>query len=807
MKQVIACLHTHWDREWYREFDAFRFRLIEVVDEIIDKLEKNEIPYFYMDGQTALLEDYLELRNEKTETVKSLIRSHKLDAGPFYCSADSFLISGELYLRNLFLGIRQARSFSEKRFIGYVADSFGHSEKLPYVLKSFGIDKAILWRGLGNQRADLNWNGVDTTYLIQGYFQDYLTANISFEQKTNGIKSYLDKISEKSGDVVFLPIGGDHLGLPLKPVEQVNKLNSLLKDYSVKLVSPFDYFEKVKKRKSVKGEFLDNSLNFILQGVYSSRLDIKRQNALCSWKLSRISEPLQAIFGFYFNSRNMQSECDFVYKQLIKNHAHDSIYGCSTDKTCKDILNRYKRVDTMCSEIEETAKYFVSGNDLSLFNLSNFEYSGIVPVKTEKKLPKWLNAVKIKTEKDFPKNLIYNTKYVPVTEDFAKINTYLIDVKNLPPFSLTKITQKNVNDKNNLKVKENSIENDYIKIQVKNSKISITDKISKKSFDNFISFSDVADIGDSYNFGALKNDKQKSGKLISYKVQNKGLWAEIVLRYKINIPLKSSEKGRSKSFDNCLITLTMKLYNQSKNIEFSVKWKNKSENHLLSIGINLSKKIKSTLNEDLFGTVERRFNPDFNVYSEIPAKRGKEIKLNTSPIQRFVSSQGVTIITKGLTEYEVSKNILSLTLLRSTGIISNPVNPTRGTPAGPPILTPDLQMLGENEREFAICFTDTPSEMFKSAEEFYQPVVSLFSSEKSQTFFEIDNKNILVYAIKRSGKGLALRLVNTLNKGQSVKIKTGFKIYEALSDEEKPAKINSSLKFLPNEIKTVILNK
>ena len=26
-KKVIAYLHTHWDREWYREFEVFRLRL------------------------------------------------------------------------------------------------------------------------------------------------------------------------------------------------------------------------------------------------------------------------------------------------------------------------------------------------------------------------------------------------------------------------------------------------------------------------------------------------------------------------------------------------------------------------------------------------------------------------------------------------------------------------------------------------------------------------------------------------------------------------------------------------------------
>jgi hypothetical protein len=43
-------------------------------------------------------------------------------------------------------------------------------------------------------------------------------------------------------------------------------------------------------------------------------------------------------------------------------------------------------------------------------------------------------------------------------------------------------------------------------------------------------------------------------------------------------------------------------------------------------------------------------------------------------------------------------------LLRSTGVISNPANPARTTPAGPPIETPDLQMLTENRAELNLFF-------------------------------------------------------------------------------------------------------
>ena len=64
-KQVIAYLHTHWDREWYREFEIFRMRLLRVFDNILDMLSENMIPSFYFYGQVSALEDYLDMRHEK----------------------------------------------------------------------------------------------------------------------------------------------------------------------------------------------------------------------------------------------------------------------------------------------------------------------------------------------------------------------------------------------------------------------------------------------------------------------------------------------------------------------------------------------------------------------------------------------------------------------------------------------------------------------------------------------------------------------------------------------------------------------
>jgi hypothetical protein len=68
------------------------------------------------------------------------------------------------------------------------------------------------------------------------------------------------------------------------------------------------------------------------------------------------------------------------------------------------------------------------------------------------------------------------------------------------------------------------------------------------------------------------------------------------------------------------------------------------------------------------------------------------------------AQNNIGIITKGLTQYEVYKNNLYIPILRATGVISNPQNPARTTPAGPPIETIKSQMLGKNIAEFYVFF-------------------------------------------------------------------------------------------------------
>ena len=563
MKKVIAYVHTHWDREWYREFEEFRLRLIEVFDEVLKKLETEELPYFYFDGQTAALEDYLEIHPEKLAKIKELIKQKKLRIGPFYCSSDSFLVSGELLCRNLELGLLKSKELGETEFIGYLSDTFGHSQCIPSILKAYNIDKACLWRGLGSLPADINWQDIKTTYLIQGYFQDFLNTSLPIEKKAEALKKYIDKIAQKSKDYILLPIGADHLAIAKNLKKQIEDLNKIYKDYKIEIKTPFEYFEKIKSRTKVNGEFLNNELNFILPGVYSSRIYIKQANAHSQWLLSRIAEPLQALSNFYFETKSKQSEINHAYKTLIKNHAHDSIYGCSIDEVHDEMLTRFKKADTISNGIIKRTIRDLSQNNapLSVINLSNFNYSGKIKIQTEQKLPKWMNAIKISSQKGFTDNKLYNIQEIPITEDITDINEYLIDVKNIDSFSLTQIKKENICNEKYIKITKNSIENKNIKIEVKNNKINITDKKRNEEYKNIITISDRADIGDSYNFGALKNDIPINAILNKYEIKESNQQRAIIkLTYTINIPATSTLKGRNKTTKTHKIDLLIILY-------------------------------------------------------------------------------------------------------------------------------------------------------------------------------------------------------------------------------------------------------
>jgi len=665
-KKVIAYLHTHWDREWYREFEVFRLRLLRVFDNVLDLLEQNKIPSFYFDGQVSALLDYLELRPEKEDVIRRFIKDKRLFIGPFYTLVDEFLTDKKCFEKNLEIGLRYARNFGCEDFIGYLADTFGHSQNVPKILEEFGIDKCIVWRGAGDLPAEFIFNGINTVNLVRGYFMDIFSSPLGIEKKAEWLKDNLNKIAEKSGDVLLLPIGADHLGVEENISEQICKVNALLADYEIKLSTPFEYFELVKNNFKTQwnDELRDNSKTFILQGSYSARSKIKRYNIIACYKL-HFADDIQKLFGSKY-----ASAIEYAYKLLLKNQAHDGICGCSTDEVHEENITRYKKVIQVADTILKELKFLNPDKYSKILVDYNKKYRTIMEFEGTE-IPKGCQV--IGERKGFVDEILYDTQKIPITEDYTTIYKYLKEIKSSSYFlELPKLCDNKIVLANNISV-------DFVKWN---------------------------DYGDTYNFGAMENEFAQIADIISSETIMDG-------------PFRKGLKFKTSFFDvNVFVDKGSEL------IKFYINWDNFDKNKLLQVRFTLSDKITQTYSEDMDCLIKRTFNPDYNIREHLPKVKGIEAKTNTAPMQRFVGINGIGIVTKGLTEYEVYKNTLSLTLLRSTGVISNPCNPSRTTPAGPPIEVFGAQQSGKNTAEFAVGYFD-PNDYMSKVNEIFSDTINI----------------------------------------------------------------------------------
>src|SRR4029453_4181261 len=217
--ECVLVSHFHWDREWYRTFQAYRARLVDPVDRLLDLLAEDPGYHFLLDGQTVLLEDYLEIRPERRAELERGLRSGRLAAGPWYVQPDSLLPSGEAHVRNLLQGRRVGEALGPVSRVGYVPDSFGHPAQMPQILAGFGIATFIHWRGGGSEIDTLGspylWQApdgsvVEATLLREGYFKAACLPDDG-APGARGLPARAPRLSEGHAAPALLMNGVDHM--------------------------------------------------------------------------------------------------------------------------------------------------------------------------------------------------------------------------------------------------------------------------------------------------------------------------------------------------------------------------------------------------------------------------------------------------------------------------------------------------------------------------------------------------------------------------------------------------------------------
>jgi glycosyl hydrolase family 38/alpha mannosidase-like protein len=381
---------THWDREWYEPFEGFLARLIQMMDTLIELADADPpLAHFHLDGQSAMIDDYLAVRPARQRDLERLAREGRISVGPWFTQMEEFLTSGESMIRNLEWGTARARELgTEPVPAGYLPDQFGHIGQMPQILANAGFDKAVVWRGVpaAIDKTAFWWEAPDGSrvlaeYLVFGYgFGGWLYQAENAQELAGYVNKAIDLLSPMSArDRLLVPVGGDHSVPAAKLTPLLDEMNRASESHA-EISSLADYFDEPAPQgiPTWQGELRSAARAHLLPGVYSTRIHQKQQRARIEALLERVAEPLAALVpGFVWPEEQLRE----AWRLLLWNGAHDSVCGCSVDEVAGTVDERYEEAGRISLAIIERALRSLAGRVASpgwvRFNPSTHERFGV----------------------------------------------------------------------------------------------------------------------------------------------------------------------------------------------------------------------------------------------------------------------------------------------------------------------------------------------------------------------------------------------------------------------------------------------
>lgn len=742
MKKYCVVSHTHWDREWYMPFEQFRLRLVKLVDNLLDILQDYPDFIFHLDAQTIVLEDYLEVRPEKKQLLEKYISSGNILVGPWYMQNDFYLTSGEATVRNLLEGTSIANSFGACAKAGYAPDQFGNISQLPQILKNFGIDNFIFGRGYhdysyeiegktrtfegdlppficgdlaGNgidgakrvfKPAEFTWRGADGTECIAICMLYWYNNAQRFSEDTEQAKLVLSVNDYLFADYMKTPYmllmnGVDHLEAQENLLPILQRLNeSLPEGATIEQISMEEYVSLVKsyiQENNVEmhienGELRHGADNEILNGTLSSRHYLKVANNRAQNMLENRLEPLYAIMNRSGITVDGRDHMRYFWRQLLKNHPHDSICGCSRDEVHKHMEDNFERLGeatafylkdgitalahhTWCADMGEEAY------SISLVNTTEHTVDGTFEAVLEvidgdgvenlELIDEEGNSVPffIKEKRRLPLS-VQSPINLPGVKDIIRYTLLIRD--SVKAYAVKSYLVKSIDgDVNTATGKADALENEYLRVEIEPSgKVSLTDKRTLKRIDDVLDVEEVGDKGESYIFMMAEPmyHREDMKVTVSDITDEGGLRQSAVIRYDMEVPVgyDFNEWKRCDEKVVCTLELELSLAAGERTLHVNYKLDNKARDHRVRILVQSGA-------DTLLSTADIPFDV-------VTMRRGEEScvsKSHVHPNSTFAAATdaqgGIAVFTEGAHEYEhlaEKGGYLAFTIVRANGRIS-----------------------------------------------------------------------------------------------------------------------------------------
>ncbi len=462
---------------------------------------------------------------------------------------------------------------------------------------------------------------------------------------------------------------------------------------------------------------------WLIPGVLSSRVWIKQRNQYCESMLCNWAEPVSTWAHRALGKEYPQGFLNVAWKWLLKNHPHDSICGCSIDIVHEDMKFRFSQTEQITERLTlEGARSIaasvagdVTDQELRVvvFNPAAHDLEDTVELELE--IPRdWpvfneffgyeqkpsfriygadgeeIAYQRLRQTNNRTKTRIYETKF---PEGYSTNDVVVSLPLRIPASGYTTLmvrSQPNeyaarvshsvsgqvVRHPSNrgLATSERSMENENLVVNVNcNGSINILDKRTGQSYENLLTYEDVADIGDGWFHGIAVNDELFSSVASNAAVSVIHDGANLTtfrIRTVIQVPRRftfDDTMARTDELVDLVIESKVSLRPGSDDVEIETMVKNTAEDHRLRVLFPSGVNADTYLADSAFDVVERDIALSKDNY------KYRELEVETKPQQSwtavFEESRGLAVACTGLMETAIQNNpqrTLALTLLRST---------------------------------------------------------------------------------------------------------------------------------------------
>ncbi|WP_049018229.1 mannosylglycerate hydrolase, partial [Enterobacter cloacae] len=684
---------------------------------------------------------------ENRPRVKALVERGKLIIGPWYTQTDTTIVSGESIVRNLMYGIRDCTAFGEPMKIGYLPDSFGMSGQLPHIYNGFGITRALFWRGCserhGTDKTEFLWQSTDgsevtTQVLPLGYaIGKYLPEDEVGLRKR--LDSYFEVLENASvTKEILLPNGHDQMPLQQNIFAVMDKLREIYPQRQFVMSRFEDVFEHIEARRgelaTLKGEFIDGKYMRVHRTIGSTRMDIKIAHARIENKIVNILEPLATLawaLGFDYHHGLLEK----MWKEILKNHAHDSIGCCCSDKVHREIVSRFELAEDMADNLSRFYMRKIVDNmpqsdtdKLVMFNLMPWPREEVMNTTIRlrasqfrlldekgNEIPYFISSSRELDPGLIDRQIVHYGNYEPFMEFDIQLNQILPSMGYR-----TLLIEPNVAGKvlSPLENTESLLENVFWQIDLNDDgTLRLRDKETGLIYDRVLEIEESSDDGDEYDYSPSREEWRLTSAQGEHEVEvvHEGWRSRAIIHHRLAVPANLAERSARQRKGSLDVAFEVTLTHNSRRIDVDVRLDNQADDHRVRVLIPTPFTTQEVLSDTQFGSITRPVqDPAMENWQE---EGWKEAPVPVWNLLNYAvlreRRNGLALFTEGLREFEVvgeNKKAFALTLLRGVGLLGKEDLLLRpGRPSGIKLPVPDSQVRGRLTCRFSLfSFSGTP---------------------------------------------------------------------------------------------------